>query len=99
MYGRGVKKVTILYHSGRENAAADVLSRLPQGTLTTSCADSDVHVASVTSDTVTSMLRVDPLKDDPSFFVEKQREDPLICDMTLYLEQVRYQMILIKAGK
>ena len=86
VYGRGVKKVTIVYRPGRENAAADALSRSPQGTPTTSCADSDVHVASVTSDTVTSLLRVDPLKDDPSSFVEKQREDLFICDMALYLE-------------
>ena len=86
VYGRGVKEVTIVYRSGKENAAADALSRSPQGTPTM---DSDPQVSSVVSDSVNNLLQREPvhIQDNHRLFAERQREDPFVSNMTVYLEQ------------
>ena len=69
------RKVTIVYRSGKENAAADAFSRAPQGTSTDS-----PHVASLSSDSVTNLLQREPLQvqDNPHSFTERHQEDQFI---------------------
>ena len=81
VYGRGVKQVSIVYRCGKENVAADALSRCPQP------ADGvKTKVASIRTDTVTSLLQSDPLPSGESSFTTQQQNDPWIRDMSLYLE-------------
>ena len=79
--GQGVKQVLIVYRSGKENVGADALSRCPQLT-----GEAEAKVASVCTDTVTSLLQSSPLQSTEDSFAEQQQKDSWIRDMSLYLE-------------
>lgn len=50
VYGRGIKKVNIVYRAGRENRNADALSRQPQlPAPEVGIAENEVHISAVTS--------------------------------------------------
>ena len=81
VYGQGIKQVSIVYCSGKENVGADALSRCPQ------CIDgAKAKVASIHTDTITSLLQSDPLQNIEDSFAEQQQKDSWIRDMSLYLE-------------
>lgn len=69
VYGRGVKQVSIVYRSGKENVGADALSRCPQPT-----DEATVKVASICTDTVTALLQSDPLQNIDDSFAEQQQK-------------------------
>ena len=71
----------IVYRSGKENVGADALSRCPQLT-----DEAEAKVASVRTDTVTSLLQSSPLQSTEDSFAEQQQKDSWIQDMSLYLE-------------
>ena len=62
VYGSGVRRVTIVYRAGRENACADALSRSPYGLAPVlEIAEGEFQVSSIASEDVTSLLQI-PLK-------------------------------------
>ena len=73
--------MSIVYQCGKENVGVDALSRCPQP------ADGvETKVASIRTDTVTSLLQSDPLLSGEGSFTTQQQNDHWIRDMSLYLE-------------
>ena len=86
--------MSIIYRSGKENVGADTLSRSPQ-----LVDGAEAKLASIHTDTVTSLLQSSPLQDTKCSFTEQQQQDSWIRDMSLYLEHGSYRKSRMKVGE
>ena len=60
--------MTIVYRSGKENVGADALSRCPQPLPSTG--ETEAKVATISTDTITSLLQSSPLQNSENSFAE-----------------------------
>ena len=90
VYGRGIKEVNVVFRAGKENVAADALSRNPLPEMPTEgLAESETQVATISSlpkSTIQEVLQSDPVEGAPDDLLEAQRKDPEVLEMLNYLE-------------
>ena len=91
VYGQGIKEVNIVYRAGKDNVAADALSRNPlQVVPVEGLAEDETQVAAITSlprSTIHEVLQADPvIKGPPNDLLEAQQKDPEVLEMVEYLE-------------
>ena len=112
VYGRGVKEVRIVYRAGKENVAADALSRRPQGPAPPEgITEAEIQVSTVS--TSQSVPPPAPLGDTTSLakksasvqslmldsFDKEQRKDPCLSEMVVFLEHGALPADEVKARK
>ena len=95
VYGSGIRKVEIVYRSGKENANADALSRQPHleapqpRVAETETQVSTVRDNSSVPETVEELLRLDteprPATNHQDSFVVEQRKDPDLLPLIQYM--------------
>ena len=88
VYGSGVRRVTIVYRAGRENACTDALSRSPYGPAPVlGIAEGEFQVSSIASKDATSLLQTTPeaTKNRQSDYSMEQRRDPELRAMIEFL--------------
>ena len=91
VYGQGIKEVNIVYRTGKDNVAADALSRNPlQVVPVEGLAEDETQVAAITSlprSTIHEVLQADPvIEGPPNDLLEAQQKDPEVLEMVEYLE-------------
>ena len=100
VYGSGVRDVTIVYCSGRENTSADALSRSPNGSPpAVGVAEGEVQVASVVAEDITSLLQADPVTGGQTNYSAEQCRDPDLKAMVEFLEGGKLPEDAVEAKK
>jgi len=89
VYGQGIKEVNIVFCAGKENVAADALSRNPLPNVPSEgLAESETQVATISSlprSTMQEVLQSDPVDEGtPDELLEAQRKDPEVLEMTTW---------------
>ena len=89
VFGTGVRSVSVVYRSGKENANADALSRNPVDPAPESAiGEGDVQVFAVTaSTTIPELLEAAPTPiEDVDYFAREQLKDPDVLELIRYLD-------------
>ena len=88
VYGKGVKEVKIVYHSGKTNLNADALSRSPVGPAPVEGpSQNEVQVSAVSSDeNIESLLDSEPPEIVPDSFGNDQQKDEQLSEIIQFLE-------------
>ncbi len=98
VHGAGLKEVTIIYRAGKDNAAADALSRSPQATAPMEAiAEGEVQVCriegGVEEEDFDQLLQQDPesvaVGAGPVRLAQEQRSDPQLRELIEYMEKDR----------
>ena len=90
VFGQGIREVSIIYRPGKENIAADALSRSPCGAPPVEgIGQNEVQVATVNSNVnIPTTLALTPCdNNDSSELYAEQRKDPSVVVMINYLEK------------
>lgn len=90
VYGRGVKEVRIIYHTGRENVSAHALSRKPHEPAPLyGIAQDETQVAAVnTMGDEPELLQKSPVpQEQQDHFATEKRKDPVLKEMMDFLHR------------
>ena len=91
VFGQGIKEVSIVHTAGKENVAADALSRSPCGdSPVEGIGQEEVQVAAITSNSRNPLTTLEPIQPHHTLLTElrvEQRKDPSIAAIMDYLEK------------